>query len=162
MATGDYAAARGTPPRVAPGRPGAPRYHPRIPNDRHRPARAQPALNALRLLPVAVALLLLAAHFYRGASWIAFGVTVALLPLLLVRAPWAARGLQAALLLGCLEWLRTAAALIAIRQSFGQPWTRLAIILGAVALATALCALVFRSRAVRERFNLGAAPPPEA
>jgi hypothetical protein len=153
---------RAMPPSRASGKPGSPRYHPRIPNDRHRHSRALPALNVLRLLPVAIALLLLAAHFYRGALWIAFGVTVALLPLLLVRAPWAARVLQAALLLGCVEWLRTAAALIAIRQSFGQPWTRLALILGAVALATALCALVFRSRAVRERFGLPAAPHPDA
>jgi hypothetical protein len=119
-------------------------------------------LNALRLLPVFVALAVLAAHFYRGALWIPFGITVALLPFFFIRAPWAARTLQAALLLGCVEWLRTAAALIAIRQSFGQPWTRLAIILGAVALATALCTLVFRARAVRARFGLDTVAPPPA
>lgn len=98
-------------------------------------------------------LAILAAHFYRAMEWIGFGVTVALLPLLFVRAPWAARVLQAALALGALEWLRTAAALIAVRQSMGQPYTRLAIILGAVALATALCALIFQWRPVRERFR---------
>ena len=119
-------------------------------------------MNALRLLPVALALAVLAAHFYRGALWVPFGITLALLPLLFVRAPWAARTLQAALLLGTVEWLRTAAAFIAVRQSFGQPWTRLAVILGAVALATALCALVFRSRAVRARFRMTDPPPPGA
>jgi hypothetical protein len=36
----------------------------------------------------------------------------------------------------------------------GQPWTRLAIILGCVALATALCALVFETRRLRARFGL--------
>jgi hypothetical protein len=117
-------------------------------------------LNALRLFPVLLALGVLAAHFYRAAAWVPFGVTIALLPILFVRAPWAARVLQAALLLGALEWLRTAAALIAIRQSLDQPWTRLAIILGGVALATGLCALIFQSRAVKARFGIGSPPQP--
>lgn len=117
-------------------------------------------MNALRLLPVALALAILAAHFYRAQSWIAFGATVGLAPLLFVRAAWAARVLQAALLLGALEWLRTAAALVAMRQSMGQPYARLAVILGAVALATGLCALVFRWGPVRARFGLGVPRPP--
>ncbi len=118
-------------------------------------ARPETALNALRLLPVVLVLAILAAHFYRAAEWAGFGATVALLPLLFVRASWAARVLQAALVLGALEWLRTAAALIAVRQSMGQPYTRLALILGAVALATALCALLFQWKPLRERFRLG-------
>jgi ABC-type methionine transport system permease subunit len=113
------------------------------------------ALNALRLLPVVLVLAILAAHFYRAQAWVPFGVAVGLLPLLLVRAPWAARVLQAALALGALEWIRTAAALVAMRQSMGQPYTRLALILGAVALATAACALLFQWRPVRERFRMG-------
>jgi len=113
-----------------------------------------PSVNALRLLPVVLALAVLAAHFYRGQLWVPFGVTVALLPFLFIRAPWAARVLQAALVIGALEWIRTAAALIALRLSMGMPWMRLAIILGVVALATGLCALVFRSRAVKLRFGL--------
>jgi len=117
-------------------------------------------LNAIRLLPVVLVLAILAAHFYRAQAWVPFGVTVGLAPLLFVRAPWAARVLQAALALGALEWLRTAAALVALRQSMGQPWTRLALILGAVALATAACALVFQWRPVRERFGIGKAVHP--
>jgi hypothetical protein len=115
------------------------------------------ALNALRLLPVVLVLAILAAHFYRAQAWVPFGVTVGLLPILFVRAPWAARVLQAALVIGALEWVRTAAALVALRQSMGQPYTRLALILGAVALATAACALLFRWRPVRERFRIGEA-----
>lgn len=115
-------------------------------------------MNALRLLPVPIALALLAAHFFRGEEWVAFAIALALVPLVLVRAPWAARTLQAALAAGAVEWLRTAAALVAIRQSMGQPYARLVLILGAVALLTAACILVFRWRPVRERFRLGAAP----
>ena len=127
-----------------------------------RRACPETALNALRLLPVFVVLAILAAHFYRGWAWVPFGITVALLPLLFVRAPWAARVLQAALVVGALEWLRTAAALIAVRQSMGQPYTRLALILGSVALATALCALIFQWRPVRLRFGMPEAKHPES
>lgn len=119
-------------------------------------------MNALRLLPVAVALAVLAAHFYRAQAWVPFGITVGLLPLLFVRAPWAARVLQAALAIGALEWLRTAAALVALRQSMGLPYTRLAIILGAVAVATALAAFIFQSRPVRDRFGFRDGGPPPA
>jgi hypothetical protein len=35
----------------------------------------------------------------------------------------------------------------------GEPWTRMAIILGVVAVITAASALVFRSRALRERYQ---------
>ena len=35
----------------------------------------------------------------------------------------------------------------------GQPWTRMVIILGAVTLFTALSALVFRNKLVRQRYK---------
>jgi hypothetical protein len=119
-------------------------------------------LIALRLLPVAVCLAVLAAHFYRAYAWVPFGITLALFPILLIRAPWAARVLQSALLLGALEWIRTAAALVALRQSAGQPFIRLSLILGAVALVTGLCALIFQSRPVRSRFGLPNSDRPES
>ena len=122
-------------------------------------ARPESALNALRLLPVGLVLAVLAAHFYRAQSWVPFGITIALLPLLLIRAPWAARVLQAVLVLGALEWIRTAAVLVALRQSMGQPYARLALILGAVALATGLCALIFQWRQVKARFGIQSTRP---
>lgn len=124
--------------------------------------RAPPVntLNALRLFPVFLCLALLTTHFYRAQAWIPFALTIALLPLLFLRAPWAARILQAALAIGSLEWLRAAAVLVALRQSMGLPYTRLAIILGAVALATGLAALIFQSKSIRARFGFPAADPP--
>ena len=50
---------------------------------------------------------------------------------------------QALLVLGALEWLRALYGLAAMRMAFGEPWTRLAFILGAVALFTGLSGLVF-------------------
>lgn len=124
-----------------------------------RPPSARP-VNALKLLPPALALAVLAAHFYRAGLVIAVGAVVALAALLFVRRPWAARTLQVALVAGAVEWIRSAAELVALRESMGQPWTRLAIILGAVALFTALSALVFEARSLRARYGLARVPSP--
>jgi len=109
---------------------------------------------ALLLVPAALAALLLAAHFYRaGALW-GVALAVALVALLPVRRPWAARTVQAGLVLGALEWVRTLATFAAVRVSTGQPYVRMALILGAVALVTALAALAFESRTLRARYGL--------
>ena len=109
---------------------------------------------SVALTPVAVAFAVLAAHFYRaGRLDLAVGA-VALIALVLVPRPWAARVLQVGLVAGALEWLHTLASLVALRQSQGEPYVRLALILGVVALLTALTALVFRDRRVRARFRL--------
>jgi len=107
-----------------------------------------------RLILPLLALLLLAAHFYR-ADWMALAVLCAALTLLLaVPRPWAARTLQAALVLGAIEWLRTLASFAATRVAVGQPYLRLALILGAVAAFTLLAAWVFQHRTLRSRFRL--------
>lgn len=113
------------------------------------------AMNFLRLLPPAIALLLLAAHFWRAQWWPLAIVCVALVGVLALQRSWAARLVQTALMLGSIEWLRTLAALVAARMAMGQPYARMTLILGAVAVATFAAALVFRSRALRERYNLG-------
>jgi hypothetical protein len=109
----------------------------------------------LALLPVGLSLLVLAAHFYRAGNVVL--VVAALLALTLTAVPkrWAARALQAALLVGAAEWVRTAAFFVSQRQGEGRPWIRLACILGGVALISALSALLFRTKALRARFGIG-------
>jgi hypothetical protein len=109
-------------------------------------------VGAVRLLP-ALALLLLGAHFFRaGLVPVAVGCA-ALFALLFVRTTWAARVLQVALALGVLEWLRTAWVFASARAEAGQPYGRLLVILGSVALVTALAARVLGSSAARERLQ---------
>ena len=62
--------------------------------------------------------------------------------------------MQVVLVLGGLEWLRALAGYVALRQAAGQPWIRLAAILGAVAALTLVSALAFRARSLRERYGL--------
>jgi hypothetical protein len=109
----------------------------------------------VRLALPLLALLLLAAHFYR-AGWLPLAALSAALTLLLaVPRPWAARTVQAALVLGAVEWLRALAALAAMRVAAGQPYLRLALILGGVAALTLAAAWIFRHRSLRARFRLG-------
>lgn len=100
---------------------------------------------ALLALPV-LALLLLAAHFYRGGLMVPASASLLLVALLFVRSGWASLALQVALVLGTLEWLRTAWALANHRAALGQPYGRLLVILAIVTVLTALAALAVRAR----------------
>ncbi len=107
------------------------------------------------LLAPALALALLAAHFYRAAAWPLVGASLLLLGLMLVlRRAWLPRLVQVCLLAGTLEWLWTALLLAQQRQALGQPWLRMLLILGAVALLTAASAAVFSQQRVRRRYGL--------
>jgi hypothetical protein len=106
------------------------------------------------LLPPILGFALLAAHFYRAGIYAGAAASVVLIFLVAVRHPWAARVIQAALLLGSLEWLRSTIELIQMRSAMGAPYLRLAIILGGVCAFTALCALAIRTRTLRSHFKL--------
>jgi hypothetical protein len=111
---------------------------------------------ALLLIPVVISLLVMGAHFLRSGSLpLLVGVFV-LLGLLGVRQRWAARVVQAALVLGALEWVRTLLQLSSMRAQAGAPATRMAVILGVVALVTLLSALVFFTPPLKRWY----APPP--
>ena len=110
-------------------------------------------MNFFKLIPVILSFLLLGAHFYR-AGLLLFAALALILPLLLfIKQKWIARLSQALLVIGALEWVRTLLKIVDIRQTMGMPWTRLAMILGSVALLTGLSALVFQSRSLKERYS---------
>jgi hypothetical protein len=110
-------------------------------------------MNFLRLLPVILSFLLLGAHFYRAGLAPVTVLCLAAPFLLLLRQPWVPRLFQAVLVLGAFEWLRTLYLFAQMRIAWGEPWTRLAVILGAVALFTALSGLVFRHRKLADRYK---------
>jgi hypothetical protein len=110
-------------------------------------------MNALRVLPVILSFLLLGAHFYRAGQLELTLLCVALPFLLLLRKHWIPLLFQVLLVLGALEWLRSLYHFAAMRIAWNEPWTRLAIILGAVALLTALSGLVFRSEKLAARYG---------
>lgn len=95
---------------------------------------------------ILLAFVVLAAHLSRAGSDLFAGL-ILLAPLLLfVPKPWAGWTLRLALLLGGFEWIRTVVRLVGERRAAGDDWTRLAVILGAVALLTFLAAWAVRVR----------------
>jgi hypothetical protein len=110
-------------------------------------------MNFLRLLPVFISFLLMAAHFLRAGQMVFAVVLLSLLLLLLLRKAWVPRVMTLVLILAAVEWLYTIFNVAQMRISLGMPWMRMAIILGVVALFTALSSLVFRSEALRARFS---------
>lgn len=108
-----------------------------------------------RLIPVILSALLLGAHFFRAGLTL-LAVLIVLFPaVLLVKRPWVARLAQLVLVLGGIEWVRTMLVFVAARSEMGQPWTRLAVILGTVALFTIGSGLLFSlSGALRKRYGL--------
>jgi hypothetical protein len=107
------------------------------------------------LIPPVIGFVLLAAHFFRGENQPAALVSLLMIIFVFVRRPWAARTIQFCLVLGSVEWLRSTISLIRSRSEMGEPFLRLAIILGGVALFTALSSLVFRTTKLRDYFRFG-------
>jgi hypothetical protein len=111
-------------------------------------------VNFVRLLPVILSILLLGAHFFRAGNIALVLCSVVILLILLIRKPWVARSVRIVLVIGGIEWIRTAVILARMRQAGGEPWVRLVLILGAVAVLTICSSLVFGSRSMRERYKL--------
>ncbi len=111
-------------------------------------------MNIVRLIPVFMSFLLIAAHFQRaGSSYLAIFCLLGPLLLLFTRS-WSVRIVQGLMYISALEWLRTLYFLINMRLDAGLPWGRLALILGGVALFTALSTLIFRHPAISKKYNL--------
>jgi hypothetical protein len=106
-----------------------------------------------RLLPAVLALLVLAAHFYRAGLVFLVPVSLGLVLLMAVRFAWVPRVITVALVLAALEWLRTLFVLADARLEAGQPWLRLAVILGSVLVLTLAAVWPLRSAAVRRWYG---------
>ncbi len=111
-------------------------------------------MNFVRLLPVIFSFLMLSAHFSRAGN-IVLSVIFLLIPVLLFfRKKWVARTLQVLLIFGAIIWVKTTLNYVHIRQAMGEPWVRLVVILGLVALFTAASTLVFENKKIKKRYHL--------
>ncbi|NJD10157.1 MAG: hypothetical protein FIB01_06850 [Gemmatimonadetes bacterium] len=112
---------------------------------------------ALLLLPAALSALLLGAHYLRSGHLLVVVLLLGVVVLLFVRRAWARTAVQLVLLLGTFEWLRTLYNLARLRSALGEPWLRMAIILGGVTLFTALPLQLLETRRAWAHFH--ARPP---
>jgi hypothetical protein len=111
-------------------------------------------IKATLYVPVVLSLVVLGAHFMRYGDTLFVAGALLLIVLLFVRQPWVARLMQVVLVLGALEWLHTLYRLVQMRASLGEPYGRMLIILGSVALITACSALVFQTKALKGVYGL--------
>lgn len=119
-------------------------------------------MTALYLLPAALSALLLAAHFLRTGNFVAVAALLAFVPLLAVRRRWVPVVVRMTLSLGTGIWLYTLARFALERVRLGEPWLRLAFILGGVAAFTALASLPTWSPRLRAWYRTEPSRPPSA
>jgi hypothetical protein len=105
-------------------------------------------------VPVILSLVAIGAHFLRYDILIGVAGVLLLIALLFVRRPWVARMTQVVLVIGALEWLRTLYELLLLRVGLGQPFLRMSIILGIVAVVTICSALLFQSVTMKKIYRL--------
>ena len=108
----------------------------------------------VQLIPVILSLLVLGAHFLRSGAMFLMLLSVILIFCLFIREPLLARIIQLVLFLATIEWLRFAFVFASDRAEAGQPWTRLVIISGSVALVSFASMFVFRTKSLKEMYRL--------
>ena len=101
------------------------------------------------LIPTLLSFVVLAAHFFRGGHLVLVLICCCAPMLLLVRRTWATRIMQLLLVIGALEWVRTALEIRAFRIDEGRDWQRMAIILGSVAAFTFVSSLMYFLKPLR-------------
>ena len=119
-----------------------------------QPGRGKQVMNLARYIaPAVVSEVVLAAHFLRSGHllWVVASLIVPLL--LLSRQRWALYVNQVALVAGAGMWLLVAYALMEMRREVGQPYLRMVLILGSVALIALVSAGLLAAPKVRERFR---------
>ena len=107
----------------------------------------------VRLLPVLFSTLLISAHFMRAYGYLIGSLFLLLLFTLFIRKIWIIRLWQILLSLAAITWIFTTINLINLRIEIGQPWLRLAIILGAIIVFTVWSALWLKNKRINAFYN---------
>ena len=111
-------------------------------------------MKALFLAPVVLSIAVLGAHFMRYGNAIGVAVSLVLIGLIFLRRAWVARLIQAALVLGALEWMHTLYELMQMRMAQGAPTARMAVIMGVVIVITLGSALLFQTKTLQRMYGL--------
>lgn len=110
-------------------------------------------MKVLSFVMVVLSLLVLGAHFLRYGNEAGVAFSLAPIALLFLREPWAARIVQAVLVLASIEWARTLYEIWQLRSALGMPAARMAFILGAVIVVTAASALLFETQTMKRIYR---------
>jgi len=111
-------------------------------------------MKTLFLTPIVLSIAVLGAHFMRYGNAIGVAASLLLIGLIFLRRAWVARLIQAALLLGALEWMHTLYELMQIRTAYGAPTARMSVIIGVVIVITLGSALLFQTKTLQRMYGL--------
>ncbi len=106
----------------------------------------------LRILPILLAAVLLAAHFLRSYSLLPMLISLLAPFLLLIKKRWSLVTLQLLTIPAAVIWLVTLNGIIQQRIYEHRSWTASAIILGVVALFTLLASWSLNTPQVKEHY----------
>jgi hypothetical protein len=95
---------------------------------------------------------ILGAHFLRSGNWLVMVICVLAPLLLIVRKRWSLLVVQLFAYVGAGIWINTALVLSRKRIIAGAPWGRLVLIMGLVALFTALSGYLLNAPGVKEKY----------
>jgi len=107
----------------------------------------------LRVIPFILSFILLGAHFLRFGNIPLTLITLLIPFLLFIKKRWILHGLQILTLLGSLFWIKVTIDEAWVRVMAGVSWTRLALILGTVAIFTLWSAWLLSSKKVSTRYQ---------
>ena len=110
--------------------------------------------NSLKIFPIIICFLLMAAHLSRANLNILMVVCLVLPFILLWKSKVSARVVQIALMIFGLEWIRALIYYAHVRMENGEDWFRLGIILIVVAVFNFVTIFVYRSSYMIDRYNL--------
>ncbi len=110
--------------------------------------------NFLKILPIILCSMVMAAHLGRANMFILQYLSLLIPLILILKNRISARVMQLFLIIYGFEWIRTIFLYARIRETRGEDWSRLAIILGVVALLNFATVLVFRTKSMKERYGL--------
>ena len=106
----------------------------------------------LRITLLALAAILMAAHFLRTFSIIPMLICLAVPFLLFIKKRWSLRTIQALTVIAAVIWIFTLDGIVQQRILEGRSWAASAIILGVVAAYTLLTGWLLNSQSVKEKY----------
>jgi hypothetical protein len=105
-----------------------------------------------RVIPLILASLMLSAHFFRHWNYLLMIVSLLAPCLLFIKRRWSLIALRVFTILGGGVWIVAIVDIAKIRITMGEPWGKMAVILGVVALFTIFAGLLLNSSKVKEKY----------
>lgn len=106
----------------------------------------------LLVVPTILSLLIFCAHLFRSGALVFVPLVLLSMPLLALRSGLVARFFQLLLVFISAQWVLTALFLANKRANAGEPWMRMAAILGGVALFAFFAAALFETPPLLRRY----------